>query len=44
MLIRPVGGAVVSLLHRDRSRARFHLATLRGRLRGYRGGRRAGVR
>jgi glycosyltransferase involved in cell wall biosynthesis len=36
MLVRPLGGAAVSLLRRDRSRTRFHLSTLRGRLLGYR--------
>ena len=39
MFVRPVGGAAASLARRDRDRAGFHLATLRGRLRGYRGGR-----
>jgi GT2 family glycosyltransferase len=37
MLVRPLGGAVVSLLRGDVSRARFHLATWRGRLAGLRG-------
>jgi GT2 family glycosyltransferase len=32
MLIRPLGGAVVSLARGDMARARFHLATLRGRI------------
>jgi GT2 family glycosyltransferase len=36
MLVRPAGGVAVSLARRDRSRARFHAATLRGRLHGYR--------
>ena len=36
MLVRPAGGTVVSLARLDRTRARFHAATLRGRLRGYR--------
>ena len=36
MLIRPAGGALVALLRNDRRRARFHAATLRGRLAGYR--------
>jgi GT2 family glycosyltransferase len=36
MLVRPLGGAAVSLLRRDGSRTRFHLSTLRGRLLGYR--------
>jgi GT2 family glycosyltransferase len=35
MLIRPAGGAVIALAHRDRRRARFQLDTLRGRVRGY---------
>ena len=35
MLIRPAGGVVVALAHRDRRRARFQLDTLQGRLRGY---------
>ncbi len=43
MLTRPVGGAVVCLLRRDSARARFHLDTLRGRVVGYRAGRRAGT-
>jgi glycosyltransferase involved in cell wall biosynthesis len=36
MLIRPAGGAALALARRDRARAGFHLATLRGRLVGYR--------
>jgi glycosyltransferase involved in cell wall biosynthesis len=36
MLARPVGGAVLAALRNDRSRARFHVATLRGRVAGYR--------
>jgi glycosyltransferase involved in cell wall biosynthesis len=36
MLVRPAGGVVVSLARRDRLRASFHAATLRGRIRGYR--------
>jgi glycosyltransferase involved in cell wall biosynthesis len=36
MLVRPAGGALVALAHRDRARARFQLETLRGRVRGYR--------
>jgi glycosyltransferase involved in cell wall biosynthesis len=36
MLIRPIGGVVLALLRGDRDRARFHLATFRGRVRGYR--------
>jgi glycosyltransferase involved in cell wall biosynthesis len=39
MLFRPAGGVVL-----DPRRARFHLATLRGRLRGYRAGAPAGLR
>jgi glycosyltransferase involved in cell wall biosynthesis len=34
MLVRPAGGAVAELLRRDASRSRFHVAALRGRLRG----------
>jgi glycosyltransferase involved in cell wall biosynthesis len=37
MAVRPLGGAVVSLARRDTARARFHTATLAGRVRGYRG-------
>lgn len=37
MLARQVGGVVVSLARRDRGRASFHAATLRGRIVGYRG-------
>jgi glycosyltransferase involved in cell wall biosynthesis len=36
MLVRPVGGALVSLTRLDRPRARFHTATLRGRVTGLR--------
>jgi glycosyltransferase involved in cell wall biosynthesis len=36
MLGRPVGGALLALAHRDRTRAAFHVSTLRGRVRGYR--------
>jgi GT2 family glycosyltransferase len=36
MLLRPLGGAALALARRDAERARFHAATLRGRLRGYR--------
>jgi glycosyltransferase involved in cell wall biosynthesis len=39
MLVRPVGGVASSLAHGDRERARFHAATLRGRVAGYRGAR-----
>jgi len=35
MLVRPVGGALVALAGRDPARARFHAATLRGRVLGY---------
>ena len=34
MLVRPAGGALVALARRDRARAGFHAATLRGRLLG----------
>jgi len=36
MLIRPLGGFVAACVRLDRGRARYQLATLRGRLRGYR--------
>jgi glycosyltransferase involved in cell wall biosynthesis len=36
MLVRPLGGVVLSLTHFDRSRAAYHAATLRGRALGYR--------
>lgn len=36
MLVRPAGGAVISLARRDRSRASYYAATLRGRLLGLR--------
>jgi glycosyltransferase involved in cell wall biosynthesis len=41
MAIRPVGGVAVALARRDVDRARFHAATLAGRIRGYFGARRA---
>jgi glycosyltransferase involved in cell wall biosynthesis len=40
MLVRPALGAIISLALLDRTRARFHAATLGGRLRGLRAGRR----
>jgi GT2 family glycosyltransferase len=36
MLLRPVGGALLALARRDSARMGFHLATLRGRVLGYR--------
>jgi glycosyltransferase involved in cell wall biosynthesis len=36
MFVRPAGGSLLSLAKLDRTRARFHAATLKGRLRGYR--------
>ena len=36
MVVRPAGGILLALARRDRAGARFHLATLRGRLEGYR--------
>ena len=36
MLVRPAGGTLLSLAKLDRTRARFHAATLKGRLQGYR--------
>ena len=41
MLVRPAGGIAVSLARRDRDRAGYHAATLRGRIAGYRGARRS---
>jgi glycosyltransferase involved in cell wall biosynthesis len=41
MFTRPLGGAALALARGDTARARFHLETWRGRLRGYRAGRRA---
>ena len=41
MGVRPVGGVIVSLARLDPDRARFHAATLTGRIRGYFGARRA---
>jgi glycosyltransferase involved in cell wall biosynthesis len=42
MLLRPLAGAVVAAVGADLDRSRFHLATLGGRIRGYRAGRRRG--
>jgi glycosyltransferase involved in cell wall biosynthesis len=36
MLIRPLGGALFALARGDRERAAYHVATLHGRVRGYR--------
>jgi GT2 family glycosyltransferase len=41
MLVRPIGGVVVSLAKLDPDRARFHAATLAGRVRGYAAARRS---
>jgi GT2 family glycosyltransferase len=41
MLVRPVGGALLALARLDVARARYYAATLRGRIRGYRGARRS---
>jgi GT2 family glycosyltransferase len=38
MLARPLGGVLLSAARGDVPRTRFHAATLRGRLLGYRGG------
>ena len=43
MLVRPAGGAFVSLVRLDGSGARYQLETLRGRLRGYLGARRSKI-
>ncbi len=40
MLVRPLGGAAISLARLDHDGARFHLAAWRGRLAGYAAGRR----
>jgi glycosyltransferase involved in cell wall biosynthesis len=37
MLVRPLGGTLLSIARLDRRTARFHAATFRGRLAGYRG-------
>ena len=39
MLVRPLGGTLLAIVRRDGSAARFHAATLRGRVAGYRGAR-----
>jgi glycosyltransferase involved in cell wall biosynthesis len=39
MLVRPVGGTLASLIRLDGDGVRYQLATLRGRIRGYRGAR-----
>jgi GT2 family glycosyltransferase len=36
MLVRPIGGALVSLVRLDGARSRYYAASLRGRVRGYR--------
>jgi glycosyltransferase involved in cell wall biosynthesis len=41
MLVRPLGGAALSLVRLDLDDARFHASTLRGRFAGYRAGLRA---
>ena len=38
MLVRPLGGAIAALVRGDGSHARFHIATLHGRVVGLRGG------
>ena len=43
MLVRPAGGALLSLARLDGSGARYQLETLRGRLRGYFGARRSKI-
>ena len=42
MLVRPLGGALIAASRGDLGRARFHAATLQGRLLGYRRGSRGG--
>lgn len=41
MLVRPLGGALLSFVRLDGERGRYYLATFRGRVRGYRGAKRA---
>ena len=41
MLLRPLGGAFVSLLRVDGGRSRYYVATFGGRIRGYRGAKRS---
>jgi GT2 family glycosyltransferase len=41
MLLRPLGGAFVSLLRFDGGRSSYYVATFRGRIRGYRGAKRS---
>jgi GT2 family glycosyltransferase len=41
MLVRPLGGSLLSLLRLDRARGGYYLATFGGRIRGYRGARRS---
>jgi glycosyltransferase involved in cell wall biosynthesis len=36
MMVRPIGGALVSLVRLDSARSRYYAASLRGRVRGYR--------
>lgn len=43
MLVRPLGGAVTSLVRGDRARASYYAATLRGRIAGYFGARRSKI-
>jgi GT2 family glycosyltransferase len=43
MLVRPLGGVLVSAARLDGDRARYWLATFRGRVRGYRGARRSKI-
>ena len=43
MLVRPLGGTVAALARRDLPTARYRLATLRGRARGYLGARRVKI-
>jgi GT2 family glycosyltransferase len=37
MLVRPLGGSLLSLVRLDPARGRYYLASFRGRIRGYRG-------
>jgi hypothetical protein len=43
MLVRPLGGAAVSLARLDGAGTRYRLATLRGRVQGYAGASRSKI-
>jgi GT2 family glycosyltransferase len=41
MLVRPLGGSLLSVVRLDPARGRYYLASFRGRIRGYRGAKRS---